>query len=368
MSFMLPSAERSTVVDMDETWAPADRGSSDRAHGVAEADWWRQSGPAYPGQGYSAYPAEPVSPLGRLASQPGGAAGAPPDENAYRVVGPGVPAPRRDNRGRLAAGLLALVVVSGAAGGAVGALVADSHGSATAASSTQASASSDSTTTAAAAAGTVSAAAAKITPSVVTINDDSGRESDVGSGVIIRSDGYIMTNAHVVSSGGQITVVLQDGSRNRGTVVGADATADIAVVKIDKTGLTAATFADSSTVSVGDLVVAVGSPLGLTDTVTSGIVSALNRQVDISSGELGVSGGRASYKAIQTDAALNPGNSGGALVNAAGQLIGVPSSIASTGSSSTFPGQQSAQSGNIGVGFAIPSNTAKAVAEKIIGG
>ncbi|WP_207386802.1 trypsin-like peptidase domain-containing protein [Frankia sp. Cppng1_Ct_nod] len=201
---------------------------------------------------------------------------------------------------------------------------------------------------------------------MVTLEVVGSGGSAVGSGVVIRGDGYILTNNHVIASGGTVTVRMQDGTRYVGTVIGQNATADLAIVRIAATGLIPATFADSAGVGVGDQVVAVGSPLGLSETVTSGVVSAVDRQIDISAREAGTTGS-VSYRAIQTDAALNPGNSGGALVNSAGELIGITSSIATTdGSTSAFPGRQQTTSGSIGVGFAIPSNQARQVAEQII--
>ncbi|MBA3524230.1 MAG: trypsin-like peptidase domain-containing protein [Geodermatophilaceae bacterium] len=207
--------------------------------------------------------------------------------------------------------------------------------------------------------------AAEATPSVVTIEVAGAQQSGTGSGVIIRSDGYIVTNNHVVAAagdGGTITVDLSDGRRAAATLVGTDPSSDLAVVKVDIDGLPAVTFADSDSVVVGELVVAIGSPLGLDGTVTSGVVSAVDRPV--STGDS--ADGQTVIDAIQTDAAINPGNSGGALLDADGDVVGINSAIATLGSSaSQLPGQ-SAESGSIGVGFAIPSNTVKSVAEQII--
>jgi putative serine protease PepD len=297
-----------------------------------------------------------------------GGQGAPPISTppaAAGTVGPGVPPRRR----RVAVGLAGLALVAGAAGGGVGVL-ASGGGSSSPATITTVTSDSGSPTVQAASSGTIASAAAKIEPSVVTITV-TGSSSDIGSGIIVRSDGYILTNNHVISSGGTITVQRYNGQQYTATVVGQDASNDLAVVKIDATGLPAATFADSSKIAVGDLTVAVGSPLGLSNTVTSGVVSALNRTIttsDSSPSPFGGGGatsdsGATIKNAIQTDASINPGNSGGALVNASGQVIGVTSAIAST-STSSF-GQQS-ESGSIGVGFAIPSNTASTVAAQLI--
>nr|WP_307874450.1 trypsin-like peptidase domain-containing protein [Frankia nepalensis] len=262
---------------------------------------------------------------------------------------------------------MALALVSGGIGGGVGALVAsqDDSGGVT---STDAGLNRDANgaPVAPAANGTVSKAAQVILPSVVTISEVSRTEAGTGSGVIIRQDGYILTNNHVVSgasNGGSLTVTLQSGERLDATVWGTDPSSDLAVIKIDKTGLPAATFGDSDALQIGELVVAVGSPLGLNGTVTSGIVSAVHRPVR--TGDSTVQDQNAVLDAIQTDTAINPGNSGGPLVNSDGQIVGINSAIATVGGSSGPFGQEQ-QSGNIGVGFAIASNYAQKIAEQLI--
>ena len=196
--------------------------------------------------------------------------------------------------------------------------------------------------------------AAAVLPSVVSIQT----ESAVGSGVIITSDGSILTNNHVVATaqGNIVRVTFSTGKTATATIVGTDPAHDLAVIKVSGvSGLTPITFADSSTVKVGDTVLAVGSPLGLDGSVTAGIVSALNRTIEVGGdarNTTSLSG------AIQTDAAINPGNSGGALVNSAGQLIGINTAIASASSTG--------ESGSIGVGFAISSNTAQQVAQQLL--
>jgi putative serine protease PepD len=214
----------------------------------------------------------------------------------------------------------------------------------------------------AATSGTAEAAAAIALKSVVTLNVSGGQGTGTGSGVIIRADGYVLTNQHVVAvaqNGGSITVTLPDGRTVPATIVGTDTVTDLAVAKISASGLTAATFADSAAVKIGQAVVAVGSPLGLDGTVTEGIVSALHRPTT------GGSDNSAVIDALQTDAAINPGNSGGPLVDLAGRVVGINQSIATASSGGGFPGQ-SGSSGNIGIGFAIPSNTASRVAEQLI--
>jgi putative serine protease PepD len=211
---------------------------------------------------------------------------------------------------------------------------------------------------------TATAAAAKAAPSVVTIYVASGSNSGSGSGVVLTDDGFVLTNNHVVTLEGAGTGTVQvrtpDGTLYNATVVGTDPSSDLAVIRLDgASGLTPATFADSDKVQVGDVSVAIGAPLGLSNTVTDGIISATGRAVATGSSQDDAT----VIDAIQTDAAINPGNSGGALVNGAGEVIGINSAIATVASG--MPGSQS-QSGNIGVGFAIPSNTAQRIGKELI--
>jgi putative serine protease PepD len=229
----------------------------------------------------------------------------------------------------------------------------------------------------------VTGAAAKASPSVVTISVSGSGSAGSGSGIVLTSDGYILTNTHVVTlEGATATPVIQvkttDGRIFNATVVKTDPTNDLAVIKVSEpVSFVPATFADSSKVNVGDQVVAIGAPLGLEDTITKGIISYLNRTIQVSNSAApenssggfgglqffnGSNGQQAiNLNVIQTDAAINPGNSGGALVNEKGEIIGVNVAIASAGSSS-------GQAGSIGVGFAIPSNTAKRIANELISG
>jgi putative serine protease PepD len=206
----------------------------------------------------------------------------------------------------------------------------------------------------------VKAVAVAATPSVVSIDVTTPTGGDTGSGSIIRtsaSSSYILTNNHVVDAAvggsGTIRVEFNNGDMIAATIVGRDTIYDLAVLKIQMGNLPVIAFGDSSKLSIGDPVVAIGSPLGLSSTVTSGIVSALNRPVTT-----GNVGAESYIDAIQTDAAINPGNSGGALLDAQGRIVGVNSAIATLSSGST--------SGSIGLGFAIPINEAKRVANEII--
>jgi len=203
----------------------------------------------------------------------------------------------------------------------------------------------------------VSALAEKLLPSVVSISVKTATGSGTGSGSIFQSGtslSYVLTNNHVITGATKVTVELEDGSEVDGQVVGFDTAYDLAVVLIKQGNLPTVTFGDSSKMRIGEPVVAIGSPLGLSGTVTSGIISALHRPVTT-----GGTGSEAYIDALQTDTAINPGNSGGPLVNAASEVIGVNSAIA-TLSTTTSSG------GSIGLGFSIPINQAKRIANEII--
>jgi putative serine protease PepD len=204
----------------------------------------------------------------------------------------------------------------------------------------------------------VAGIAQRVLPSVVSIDTRTFTGGGSGSGFVIDSSGFILTNNHVISEaamrGGEIQVSLNDGSTFTAEVVGRDASFDLAVLKIDAVGLKALQFGDSDKIAVGDAVIAIGSPLGLSGTVTTGIISAKDRAVTT-----GDSTTESSYiNALQTDAAINPGNSGGPLVDSTGAVVGVNSAIASLGTS--------AQAGSIGLGFAIPINQARKIADQLI--
>ncbi|MEY4900957.1 MAG: hypothetical protein RI895_1379 [Actinomycetota bacterium] len=200
-----------------------------------------------------------------------------------------------------------------------------------------------------------------VLPVVVSIDVSSSQNAGTGSGFVIRStdlESFILTNNHVVTGAGdnaKITVTFQDQSQVSAEIVGTDASYDLAVLRVERGNLPVAALGNSDDVVVGDATIAIGSPLGLTGTVTSGIVSALNRPVTA-----GDANDISFISAIQTDAAINPGNSGGPLVNSRGEVIGINSAIATTGSS------VSGQSGSIGLGFSIPINQARRVATDLI--
>ncbi|TWE11681.1 S1C family serine protease [Rudaeicoccus suwonensis] len=215
------------------------------------------------------------------------------------------------------------------------------------------------------------ATASKVSPSVVSITVTAGQSGDQGSGVILDAAGNIVTNNHVVTGAGAnptITVTLNNNETYAAKVVGTDVSTDLAVVRLvnPPSDLKPITFGDDSKLVVGQPVMAVGNPLGLSGTVTTGIVSALNRPVTTTPDSSGESSSQAATEsattnAIQTSAAINPGNSGGALVNGTGQLIGINSSIATLGQS-----LGSSQSGNIGIGFAIPVTVVKNITSQLI--
>ena len=209
-------------------------------------------------------------------------------------------------------------------------------------------------------AGSVAKLAAQVLPAVVSIEVRAGDGGDSGSGFVIDAKGYILTNNHVVSlaatnSSARMSVVLSDGTRVQATLVGRDPQTDLAVIKVNVTNLVVAQLGDSDKLQVGDPVVAIGSPLGLAGTVTTGIVSAKNRPVRLASSD---SDTNAVIDAVQTDAAVNPGNSGGPLIDGTGAVIGINTAIRTLGGSET--------SGSIGLGFAIPINYARTIAQELM--
>lgn len=327
---------------------------------------------AHPYQGTQQHASSPVSPEWPPP---------PAQPPAAFTDGPGQPRqPRRRRTVRRgpAALLAAVAIVAAAVGGGTAYGIQELTGGDTVASS-----STSTNVVPSSQKGTVSGVAEAVSPSIVEISATSNAGSSTGSGVIITGDGEIITNNHVVAGADSVKVRTSDGKQYTARVVGTDSGKDLALIKLeDASGLKAATLGDSDGVGVGDQVVAIGSPEGLTGTVTSGIVSALDRDVTVSTDEgqqqqqqgqgqgQGQGGGwpfefggqefngdtgssTTTYKAIQTDASLNPGNSGGALIDMNGNIIGINSAMYSATESS-------ASAGSVGLGFAIPINTVKA--------
>ncbi|GAA3631854.1 hypothetical protein GCM10022223_57450 [Kineosporia mesophila] len=279
-------------------------------------------------------------------------------------------------RGVIATGLGAALIASLLTAGVVLAVNNDDPSSATS-SLTSSSQSGDSAeapvTTSSSENADWKAVASAVEPSVVSVQVTSQSSEGEGSGVILDTDGRIVTNNHVVTGAQTIEVVLNDGRKYTAKVVGTDSATDLAVIQLEDppSDLKPATLGDTDSVSVGDSVMAVGNPLGLAGTVTTGIVSAVDRPVTTSSSESSDSSSSGSGEtvvtnAIQIDAAVNPGNSGGALVDAQGKLIGINSSIATLSQSSGFGQESSSQSGSIGLGFAIPVDQVKNITNQLI--
>ncbi|MEV0030426.1 trypsin-like peptidase domain-containing protein [Nocardia sp. NPDC050793] len=296
-----------------------------------------------------------------------GAPGSPPPPPTVPGAAFGAQPPRRPFRTGLVAGAVALALVSGGIGGAVGALVTRSDDGRAPVTNALDAPKPNVSNASNAPAGSTQAVAQKVLPSVVMIKVASNRAQGEGSGVVLSSDGLILTNNHVAAGGGtgaKMEVMFSDGSSAPATLVGADPVSDLAVIKVQgKNDLTPIELGTSANLQVGQPVIAIGSPLGLAGTVTTGIVSALNRPVS-TSGEGGQNPNAPQpvIDAIQTDAAINPGNSGGALVDGSGKLIGINTAIASLGVGE-MGGQQS---GSIGLGFAIPVDQARRVADQLI--
>ncbi|CRK55935.1 Outer membrane stress sensor protease DegS [Alloactinosynnema sp. L-07] len=290
----------------------------------------------YPQPGMGAVPGTPV--------QPG-----QPVHSIWPTQQPHRPQPAQRIRRGAVALVAAAVLGAGALGGVAGAFIGSDTGSAL-----------NTPTTAQAASATVptdlSDIVAKVMPSVVQVGVRSGNAEGVGSGVILTTDGRILTNNHVVAGAREIQITFADGRKATAEVLGTDSGADLALLQAKGvSGLTPAVLGDSGDLQVGDTVIAIGSPAGLQGTVTTGIVSALDRDVSIP----GRGKGGASYKAIQTDASINQGNSGGPLFDTAGRVIGINSAIYSP-----VTGQDGA-AGSVGIGFSIPIDAAKSVMERI---
>jgi putative serine protease PepD len=304
-------------------------------------------------------PPYPVDPAPQTSGDPWFAPASPPPATPDQQAPPAGPA-RSPRRG--VALLVALALGAGLIGGGAGAALTvalDEDAPTTSSSTTLGRAAG--TTDTAAPSGSVEQVAATVLPSVVSIQVQGPTGSGEGTGVVLSSDGLILTNNHVVAGaaeGGDVQVTFNDGSTADARIVGRDPVTDLAVIEAQGvSGLTEATLGSSADLDPGEQVVAIGSPLGLQGTVTSGIVSALNRPVrtgDASSAE----SASTVIDAIQTDAAINPGNSGGPLVNLRGEVVGINSAIATLGAGG--------QSGSIGLGFSIPIDQARAIATQLI--
>ncbi|CAM5503459.1 S1C family serine protease [Streptomyces aurantiogriseus] len=338
------------------------------AHGTGsapEGDWPPPSAPqsavphgATAPEGHWPPPPPPATPT--YADGFGGISGGEPPVWGAAYQQPTPPKPRR-GRGGLVAALLVAALVAGGLGGGLGYTLAknDDTGSTTVSAS-------DSGGSVKRDPGTVAAVAAKALPSTVTIEAESSNgEGGTGTGFVFDTQGHIVTNNHVVAEavdGGKVTATFPSGKKYDAEVVGHAEGYDVAVIKLKSapSDLKPLTLGDSDKVAVGDSTIAIGAPFGLSNTVTTGIISAKNRPVASSDG----TGNSASYmSALQTDASINPGNSGGPLLDAQGNVIGINSAIQSTGNGGLGG---TSQSGSIGLGFAIPINQAKYVAQQLI--
>jgi putative serine protease PepD len=378
--------------------APTDQAPTDQAH-TDQAHTEQAHTVAYPTDAFG----RPID--GATASSSAYAASGAPQAYATANDYPGYPAAgktketgRRKGSVTLIAALAIGALVGGSSGAGITALMMNGQNNAVPVS--QAAGPSNVVVNNSTSVNQITAVAAKASPSVVTIDVASSSGSGTGSGVILTDDGYVLTNTHVVTLDGgssdvKIEVKSNDGKLYSATLVGTDPISDLAVIKLtDASGLAPISWGDSSALNVGDSAIAIGAPLGLSGTVTDGIVSALNRSITVASSAAppspdtttpdegssqnpfffdfpnqdgtqsqGSQTATASIAlpVIQTDAAINPGNSGGALLNGSGELIGINVAIASAGSTTS-----SSAAGSIGVGFSIPSNFAKRISDEII--
>ncbi|GED86150.1 S1C family serine protease [Streptomyces sp. 6-11-2] len=351
---------------------PQGDGQAPAADSVQSADQQRASAPVNP----EWPPPPPYIPAQPFAAGPGAHGGQGGANDGGTAVFPAVPAgpahasgSRKRTRGPLAL-LAAVAIASAVVGGGTAYAFQELTGTDTVASSTT------TNVVASSQRGSIAAIAKAVTPSVVEINATLDNGTSTGSGVVVTSDGEVVTNNHVIAGASSIKVRTSDGTSYTAQVVGTDSSKDLALIKLrNASGLKAAVLGDSDGLTVGDQVVAIGSPEGLTGTVTSGIVSALHRDVTVSTnenqGQQGGGGGwpfqfggrqfngdtgssTTTYQAIQTDASLNPGNSGGALIDASGNIVGINSAMYSATQAS-----DSSSAGSVGLGFAIPINTVK---------
>jgi putative serine protease PepD len=345
---LAPEAPSAAPADAPTTQVPA-------ATGHRHEQPYAPSAPEQPPAGSAAWPPPPPA----IPSYADG--GSPP---VWGAPAPAEPEPPRKRRaGGLVAAVAVAALVAGGVGGALGYWVADSYDTSSSGSTTISA--SNSPKDFKRAAGTVAGVAASALPSVVTIDAQSGDgEGGTGTGFVYDKEGHILTNNHVVASAadsGQLSATFSNGKKYDAEVVGRAQGYDVAVLKLKNApdGLTPLALGDSDKVAVGDSTIAIGAPFGLSNTVTTGIISAKDRPV--ASGD-GSSNTNSYMSALQTDASINPGNSGGPLLDAGGAVIGINSAIQSTSGS----GAGQSQAGSIGLGFAIPVNQAKNVAEQLI--
>ena len=368
-----PTQQQRTDQQPGQDRPDAQLGASTAEHGVAGS-----TGPAREPSPAETLPAGPAGPAGDGTQTTEGAPSSSPlrppsyapgatpsahwfesaavqQEQQESLVVPGAPAEQRKGGRRPAtAGLLVGALLLGAVGGIAGERVWDAVSGPTAGQPLPTVSADPSITRPD---GSIADIAATVAPSVVSLYVSGPDGQSTGSGFIIREDGYILTNNHVIAGAvgaGTIRVTFVDGTEETATLIGRTADYDLAVVRVDREGLVPLVLGDSDAVAVGDPVIAIGAPLGLDGTVTSGIISALNRPVSA-----GDATDQAFINALQTDAAINPGNSGGPLVDGSGQVIGINSAIAQPPGTFT-------SAGNIGLGFAIGSNQARRTAQEII--
>ncbi|MEU4396142.1 trypsin-like peptidase domain-containing protein [Kribbella sp. NPDC023855] len=341
-------------------------GSSERTQQLPMGGYGQHHQQQYAPQGGQPRPGQ--HPSGGGAYQQGGQfgmsgahQGTPPGPSwPFGPQPPAEPQPAKPPKRRGLALVAATALLVGAAGGIGSAAVYSATNDPTSSSSVTAPLNGSQAAPVSAPDGSVQNAASKVLPSVVKIGVATAQGSGTGSGIVISKDGLIVTNNHVVAgagNGGKIQVMLNDGRTLNATIVGTDPLTDLAVIRADAKDLTPAVLGKSGNLGVGQGVVAIGSPFGLEATVTSGIVSALNRPVTSGDEQRDST---TVFPAIQTDAAINPGNSGGALIDLAGQVVGINSAIKTAGGSGQSEG------GNIGLGFAIPIDQAKPIIDELV--
>ncbi|MFF5984880.1 S1C family serine protease [Streptomyces olindensis] len=369
----VPPAPSAPPVPVDAPAAPAPQGQAPQGPYGQDSQGQPAQGQGVPDAGHPGVsssapdPSWPPPPPPTAPSHGDGGSGYGAGGSGYGAGGWGSsyqqPAPKSGRgRGGLVAGILVAALVAGGLGGGLGYTLAKNNDDSTGSTTVSASTSGGDVKRDP---GTVAGVAAKALPSTVTIEaEGTSGEGGTGTGFVFDKQGHIITNNHVVADavdGGKLTATFPNGKKYDAEVIGNAQGYDVAVIKLKNApgDLKPLTLGDSDKVAIGDATIAIGAPFGLSDTVTTGIISAKNRPVASSDG----SGSQASYmSALQTDASINPGNSGGPLLDAQGNVIGINSAIQSTGNGGFGTGQ----SGSIGLGFAIPINQAEYVAQELI--